>query len=769
MNKKNSSQITKLDSIRIGLAPPEVIRKWAERILPNGKIVGEVTSRETLNHNTLNPEKGGLFCERIFGPVKDFECSCGRKKNKIQQQFCPHCEVEFTSAQVRRYRLGYIQLASPVTHVWYLKGRRPSYISILLGIKQKKIEAITYYTEALYFSNLKSEAFEGKLSLSKSPRVFSEKEKFVPNSNLETKFFSSPRTLGNDKGEQGDKPKGLKNSRFILSEKNIKLSDLSFGQKTKQINNYYTIRQNASWEIPYEKNEEKSDLKEFLNYMTSNFVRGDIPIPIYSDRINHEFTRLTTNFINPTQSDIPLTGAVAIRFLLASLDLLTLDRQIRVELFELNEEIYELENEGFLTLSEFKRLQRLHRLRSEKLRRLKLVRHFRQTKTRPEWMILSVLPVLPPDLRPIIKIDDEIRPDDLNELYQKVLDRNNRLKKPQKSNYFNQFDLYYNQLLLQNAVDALIQSGKDQNGKMKANSICRRNGEPLQGLEEKLKGKQGRFRQNLLGKRVDYSGRSVIVVGPTLKLHECGLPKQMAIELFQPFLIQRLLATKVAQTMVSAKLLIQRQDPIIWDILQQLLPHHPVLLNRAPTLHRLGIQAFQPKLVNSRAILLHPLVCPAFNADFDGDQMAVHVPLSFQARAEAWKLMWSRNNLLSPATGQPIIIPSQDMVLGCYYLTTTNSKAVQGIGQYFSDLNEVTKAFHHKKIELHTPIWIRWNRALEAGAMIEKPLEIRIDCFGNNQTIYSKYQRHFDKFFILKSQFIRATAGRVLINQIIVD
>jgi DNA-directed RNA polymerase subunit beta' len=243
----------------------------------------------------------------------------------------------------------------------------------------------------------------------------------------------------------------------------------------------------------------------------------------------------------------------------------------------------------------------------------------------------------------------------------------------------------------------------------------------------------------------------------------------MAIELFQPFLIQRLLATKVAQTMVSAKLLIQRQDPIIWDILQQLLPHHPVLLNRAPTLHRLGIQAFQPKLVNSRAILLHPLVCPAFNADFDGDQMAVHVPLSFQARAEAWKLMWSRNNLLSPATGQPIIIPSQDMVLGCYYLTTTNSKAVQGIGQYFSDLNEVTKAFHHKKIELHTPIWIRWNRALEAGAMIEKPLEIRIDCFGNNQTIYSKYQRHFDKFFILKSQFIRATAGRVLINQIIVD
>ena len=768
MNKKNSSQITKLDSIRIGLAPPEVMRKWAERILPNGKIVGEVTSRETLNHNTLNPEKGGLFCERIFGPVKDFECSCGRKKNKIQQQFCPNCEVEFTSSQVRRYRLGYIELASPVTHVWYLKGRRPSYISILLGIKQKKIEAITYYTETLYFSNLKNDCSERTNLVSKSPSETRDLETFEN----KLSFFGKLTGLKDFSGNENlvTKPElGNLDPQFIFPEKDRKLSNLSFNQRTKQINNYYTIRQNASWEIPYEKNEEKSDLKEFLNYMTSEFVKGDIPIPIYSNRINHEFTRLTNNSINPTQFDMPLTGAVAIRFLLASLDLLTLDRQIRVELFELNEEIYELENEGFLTLSEFKRLQRLHRLRSEKLRRLKLVRHFRQTKTRPEWMILSVLPVLPPDLRPIIKIDDEIRPDDLNELYQKVLDRNNRLKKPQKSNYFNQFDLYYNQLLLQNAVDALIQSGKDQNGKMKANSICRRNGEPLQGLEEKLKGKQGRFRQNLLGKRVDYSGRSVIVVGPTLKLHECGLPKQMAIQLFQPFLIQRLLATKVAQTMVSAKLLIQRQDPIIWDILQQLLPHHPVLLNRAPTLHRLGIQAFQPKLVNSRAILLHPLVCPAFNADFDGDQMAVHVPLSFQARAEAWKLMWSRNNLLSPATGQPIIIPSQDMVLGCYYLTTTNSKAVQGRGQYFIDLNDVIKAFHHKKIELHTPIWIRWNRALEAGAIIEKPLEIRIDCFGNNQTIYSKYRRHFDKYLILKSQFIRTTTGRVLINQLIVN
>ena len=318
--------------------------------------------------------------------------------------------------------------------------------------------------------------------------------------------------------------------------------------------------------------------------------------------------------------------------------------------------------------------------------------------------------------------------------------------------------------MLQEAVDALI-----ENGKGGADPICASNDRPLKSLSDMLKGKKGRFRQNLLGKRVDYSGRSVIVVGPKLKIHECGLPKEMAVELFQPFLIRRLMTTQIVRTIVSAKRLIQRQDPVIWEILQQVLQNHPILLNRAPTLHRLGIQAFQPKLVDGRAILLHPLVCPAFNADFDGDQMAVHVPLSFQARAEAWKLMWSRNNLLSPATGQPILIPSQDMVLGCYYLTTTNSKALQGIGQYFIDLNDVLKAFNQKKIALHTPIWVRWSGSLETGNLIEKPLEIRIDCFGNIVSLYSKYQRNLDKYLIQKSQFIRTTPGRVIVNQVLLN
>jgi DNA-directed RNA polymerase subunit beta' len=743
MNTETKSKITKVDSIRVRLAPPERIKKWAERTLPNGKVVGQVTSSQTVNYKTLKPEKGGLFCERIFGPVKDFECSCGRKKNKTQQQFCPDCDVEFTSARVRRYRLGYIQLVSPVTHVWYLKGT-PSYISILLEMRRKKVEAITYCTETTNISGIN---FADLYNIN-PPLNFKNLTQLPKNlsSDLSSadNFFKEP--INNLEGENSKLRDGA----------NLEIKKL--GRK-KPINNYYTICQNTSWEI-------QDDLNKFLYYMSSSFEMNDIPIPVYFDRIKDQFMLLNNIYINPTQFDIPLTGAEALRCFLSNLDLQLLDRQIRIELFELNEEIHEFENQNFLFLIEQRRLKFLLSLRAKKLRRLKLVRHFRRTKTRPEWMILSTLPVLPPDLRPIIQLDgDQVAVSDLNKLYQKVLFRNNRMKRYQKTNCSNKSDeIKYAQRLLQEAVDALI-----ENGKGGADPICASNDRPLKSLSDMLKGKKGRFRQNLLGKRVDYSGRSVIVVGPKLKIHECGLPKEMAVELFQPFLIRRLMTTQIVRTIVSAKRLIQRQDPVIWEILQQVLQNHPILLNRAPTLHRLGIQAFQPKLVDGRAILLHPLVCPAFNADFDGDQMAVHVPLSFQARAEAWKLMWSRNNLLSPATGQPILIPSQDMVLGCYYLTTTNSKALQGIGQYFIDLNDVLKAFNQKKIALHTPIWVRWSGSLETGNLIEKPLEIRIDCFGNIVSLYSKYQRNLDKYLIQKSQFIRTTPGRVIVNQVLLN
>nr|WQA10907.1 RNA polymerase beta' subunit [Streptosarcina sp. YL-2023a] len=404
-------------------------------------------------------------------------------------------------------------------------------------------------------------------------------------------------------------------------------------------------------------------------------------------------------------------------------------------------------------------------MRAKKIRRLKLVRNLRLGKIKPEWMVLSILPVLPPDLRPIIQLDgDQVAVSDLNKLYQKVLFRNNRLKRQKRNNYSNKSDeMKYGQRLLQEAVDALI-----ENGKGGAEPICASNDRPLKSLSDILKGKKGRFRQNLLGKRVDYSGRSVIVVGPKLKIHECGLPKEMAIELFQPFLIRKLMTNKIVRTIVGAKRLIHEQDSVIWEILQQVMENHPVLLNRAPTLHRLGIQAFQAKLVGGRAILLHPLVCPSFNADFDGDQMAVHVPLSFEARAEAWKLMWSRNNLLSPATGQPILIPSQDMVLGCYFLTTNKSILQRGAGKYFADFDDVLKGHYQKRIELHAYVWVRCNENFESPKKLEKPIELRVSSSGNFSKIYANYSRSYDSKNNLVNKYIRTTPGRILLNKVLI-
>jgi DNA-directed RNA polymerase subunit beta' len=469
-------------------------------------------------------------------------------------------------------------------------------------------------------------------------------------------------------------------------------------------------------------------------------------------------------------------GAEAIYNLLSNLDFPSLDRELRIQLFFINEdlndletELKNLENQGYILFDKeqqqlkkflFRQLQLLIYRRAKKLRRLKLVRHFRRTKARAEWMVLSIIPVLPPDLRPIIQLDgDQVAVSDLNKLYQKVLFRNNRIKKQSSSK---SDESKYAQRLLQEAVDALI-----ENGKAGSDPICAANERPLKSLSDMLKGKKGRFRQNLLGKRVDYSGRSVIVVGPNLKLHECGLPKELAIELFQPFLIRRLMCNKIVRTIVGAKRIIQKKDPIIWRILEQVLQNHPVLLNRAPTLHRVGIQAFQPKLVEGRAILLHPLVCSAFNADFDGDQMAVHVPLCFEARAEAWMLMWSRNNLLSTATGQPLVIPSQDMVLGCYYLTTDNFKKQKGTGNHFQTMGEVLKNYNQDRLKVHSPIWIKWDGKLETNIDTENPIEIQLRKFGNYTKIYFQYRQDFDEYGTKKIQYIRTTPGRTLLNSII--
>ena len=440
----------------------------------------------------------------------------------------------------------------------------------------------------------------------------------------------------------------------------------------------------------------------------------------------------------------------------------------------------------------FRKVETLRSLRATYFRRLKLLQPFLKKEVKAEWMILNVIPVLPPDLRPILVLDSQqVAVSDLNKLYQKVIFRNERLKRLSNDFYSLNVspEMRYAQKLLQESVDALLENGKGDS-KLFTSS----NNRPLKSLSDMVKGKKGRFRQNLLGKRVDYSGRSVIVVGPNLKLYECGLPQEMAIELFQPFLIRQLLLKKFAKNFINAKRLIKNKSKIIWNIIKLIMENRPVLLNRAPTLHRLGIQAFKPKLVSGRAILLHPLVCSAFNADFDGDQMAVHVPIFYEACSEAWRLLCSRNNILSPATGDPIIVPSQDMVLGCYYLTTLDKiKRIKNFNYFnnyllykinnhdkltiinknlfliFSNINQVFQLFNQKLLELHTLIWLKYNKKIEFNLNSQNCLEIQIDKRGNISKIYSEYKLYYNWQFNKTLIYIKTTPGRILMNKLIFE
>nr|YP_009105568.1 beta' subunit of RNA polymerase [Lobosphaera incisa]AIT94263.1 beta' subunit of RNA polymerase [Lobosphaera incisa] len=798
--KQNENHRISIESIEIGLASPKQIKKWAQRILPNGKKIGQVTNPETVHYNTLKPIKGGLFCERIFGPVKDFECSCGKKKSYPSQKFCAECDVEFTWSRVRRHRLGFIQLASPVTHIWYLRGRL-SYISSLLGMKRKHVEAITYCTKKLNGTGVENWPEIFQYGEKKNTQVNSDHLSLIP---LKLSNYNKVKNIDTDLNDQVEL-NSSKNLQVDVSPssvlKKIKFIDPSEWVQNNEKNSDFNLKVNSIKHLNQEKHyfpilptsvwKSNDDINDFLKYITVPPQEQDIPISLctpqsvlgtdFSTKTDAEYrykvpvvshrqpfvsepkilnnseslpTHLTVN--NGINKTLANTGAEAVRKLLIQLNIYELKPLLKEYLEDLEEQILTLENQGFLLRPEYRFLQRLRKKRSQTYRRLKLLTAFQRTKALPEWMVLSILPVLPPELRPILKLDKNSPPlvNDLNRLYRLIFFRNMRLLKTEPAPY--------DQRLLQEAVDALI-----ENGKGGSKPVCTPDGRQVKSLSDILKGKKGRFRQNLLGKRVDYSGRSVIVVGPNLKLHECGLPKEMAIELFQPFLVRQLMVKKIAGTIVTAKSLIQEQNPIIWELLQQIMQRHPVLLNRAPTLHRLGIQAFQPKLVNGRAILLHPLVCSAFNADFDGDQMAVHVPLSFQARAEAWKLMWSRNNLLSPATGQPILIPSQDMVLGCYYLTTNNIKPHRGMGYYFSNFEDVLKAYYQKKIDIHSPIWVKCTTFIENSNDYEKPLEIQINCEGSFTKIYSKHKRNFDENRKQISQFVRTTTGRVFFNLVL--
>ena len=567
------------DYIKINLASPKRIREWGTRMLPTGKIIGKVMKPETINYRTFKPEMDGLFCEKIFGPVKNWECHCGKYKRVEPNELlvCERCNVEVTESRVRRHRMGYIDLISPVTHVWYLKGT-PSYLSILLKQTLKKLEEYIYFNQYLVFT---------------------------------------------------------KDSTLENIENNIE-NNLTF--------------------------------EECLVINDDNLFGESIRAKI---------------------------GADAIKTLLTELNL---NQEIIKDRIALG-----CNEHGLKFYEEIaKKNPSSKKERREKLiRRIRLLENFVATGSDPSWMVLDVIPVIPPGLRPMVQLDGgRFATSDLNELYRRVITRNNRLERLLKI-YAPTIIVHNEKRMLQEAIDALIDNGKRGRKSLGSNNRA------LKSLSDIIEGKHGRFRQNLLGKRVDYSGRSVIIVGPSLKLNQCGLPHEIALDLFQPFIIHQLIINGLASNMKLAKKLIQTGEPIIWSILENVLKSHPILLNRAPTLHRLGIQAFEPILIAGRAIQLHPLVCNAFNADFDGDQMAIHVPLSIEAQTEAKTLMLAPNNFLSPATGEPIILPSQDMVLGCYYLTVDNPTKIFFKNSYFSNYNDVLLAYEQKIISLHTPIWVR--------------------------------------------------------------
>ena len=568
------------DAIKIGLASPEKIREWSRR--GSDEKAGEVTKPETINYRTLKPETDGLFCERIFGPSKDWECHCGKyKKIRYKGITCNVCGVEITKASVRRERMGRIELAAPVSHIWYFKGI-PSRMGLILDLSPKMLEKVLYFANYIVLD--------------------------PGDSNLEYKQ--------------------------VLTEKE-----------------YQDARENSE----------------------ASFRVG--------------------------------MGAEAIKELLQAIDL-------EKESAQLKEELETATGQK----------------RAKIIKRLDVIEAFRESDNKPEWMIMDVIPVIPPDLRPMVQLDGgRFATSDLNDLYRRIINRNNRLKKLLELGAPD-IIVRNEKRMLQEAVDALIDNGR------RGRPVTGPGNRALKSLSDMLKGKSGRFRQNLLGKRVDYSGRSVIVVGPELKIYQCGLPKEMAIELFKPFVMKELVAKGISQNIKNAKKLVEKLDTQVWDVLEEVIKEHPVMLNRAPTLHRLGIQAFEPILVEGKAIKLHPLVCTAFNADFDGDQMAVHLPLTVEAQAECRFLLLSPNNLLKPSDGGPVAVPSQDMVLGIYYLTQEREGA-EGEGKFFKSVNEAILAYENKAVTLHSRIKVRMSKTDAEGNEITGIVESTLGRFIFNEII----------------------------------
>ena len=619
------------DELRIGLATADEVRQWSH---------GEVKKPETINYRTLKPEKDGLFCERIFGPTRDWECACGKyKRVRFKGIICERCGVEVTRAKVRRERMGHIELAAPVTHIWYFKGV-PSRLGYLLDLAPKDLEKVIYFAAYMITSVDEDSRHRDMPTLQNQVDVEKKQIEDRMNSDLDRRS----KKLEDDLKElEADGATAAAKSKV---EK----------QANKELGN---IRRNSERQL--DRLEQVWD--RFKNLKVAD-LEGDESL--YRDMV----ARFGIYFEGSM-------GAAAIQQRLKDFDL-------------------ESEAEMLRELIRTGKGQR----KTRALKRLKVVNAFMTTDNKPEGMVLDAIPVIPPELRPMVQLDGgRFATSDLNDLYRRVINRNNRLKRL--------LDLGAPEIIvnnekrmLQEAVDSLFDNGR------RGRPVTGPGNRPLKSLSDMLKGKQGRFRQNLLGKRVDYSGRSVIVVGPTLKLHECGLPKTMALELFKPFVMKRLVDLNHAQNIKSAKRMVERQHPQVWDVLEEVIQEHPVLLNRAPTLHRLGIQAFEPQLVEGKAIQIHPLVCTAFNADFDGDQMAVHLPLSAEAQAEARLLMLSANNILKPSDGKPVTMPTQDMIIGIFHLTSERED-VPGIGRDFGSVSEAIMAYDRGELDLGAKVKIR--------------------------------------------------------------
>ncbi|MCK9437937.1 MAG: DNA-directed RNA polymerase subunit beta', partial [Synergistaceae bacterium] len=722
--------------VRTKLSSPGRIRELSS---------GEVKKPETINYRTLRPEKDGLFCERIFGPTRSYECACGKYKRsgpKFRGVVCDRCGVEVTDNRVRRERMGHIELAAPVVHIWYLRGI-PSRLSLLLGASTKELEKVVYFAPTRRREKVYKVVSEGRrIDLARRGKLISASEERIhrfydPKFKAEEAFrITKVEEINVDEGdvitasqvnrvlsEYGDelfkaepayrmfREGDEQVSNAIIAESKIKAmkdadSELKFERAV--LNNQDAFIVTSVVHLPFVKNDviSESEYKIYNQKYPKRFQTVEetetLEDPCYIVINGGESPFERADIILEREETICAAYDKTFEAGIGAEGVYTLLEQMDIDLLvsSLREDIAECSG------------QKKRKL----VKRLQVAEDFRKSDSKPEWMVLSVLPVIPPDLRPMVQLDGgRFATSDLNDLYRRVINRNNRLRKLQELKA-PEIIVRNEKRMLQESVDALIDNGR------RGKAVLGAGNRPLKSLTDLLRGKKGRFRQNLLGKRVDYSGRSVIVIGPSLKLYQCGLPKQMALELFKPFVMHKLVESGLTPNVKSARRFIERGRDEVWGILEGIIKDHPVMLNRAPTLHRLGIQAFEPVLIEGKAIRLHPLVCTAFNADFDGDQMAVHVPLSLEAQTEARVLMLSSNNLLSPASGKPVVIPTQDIILGVFFLTSMRN-GLKGEGLHFSDVEDVMSALDHSIVNVNSKIRLKADPAWKCDTVDEKWVE----------------------------------------------